>query len=218
MWGIGQKDLDNGVLLLIAEKERKVRIEVGYGLESSLTDLKAQRIIRNVIVPQFKIGQLDQGVIAGVDAIIGTIRGQFQDRHKTEEATQERFPLPLGIIGLVVFIILLVVMLKNNFFSAAAAGGIIVPAAGAICFDLRMLYILGLIPVGFFAVLLLSLTGRLFKPKSRYAAFRINWDDDDRDGGSSSDGSSSNNDGSSSGGGFSGGGGSSGGGGASGGW
>ena len=65
-WKIGQKDFDNGAILLVAQKDRKLRIEVGYGLEGSLTDLMAGRIIRNVIVPQFKTRNFDQGIIDGV--------------------------------------------------------------------------------------------------------------------------------------------------------
>jgi len=76
-WQIGQRGRDNGVLLLIAEKERKMRIEVGRGLEGVLTDLAAGRIIDNVITPLFKDGRYDEGVAAGVGAIIKTVRGEY---------------------------------------------------------------------------------------------------------------------------------------------
>ncbi|PID72365.1 MAG: methanol dehydrogenase [Desulfobulbus propionicus] len=76
-WGIGQKGADNGVLLLIAVNDRKIRIEVGYGLEGVLTDVVAGRIIRNVITPKFRKGQFDAGVINGVAAIVGTVKGEF---------------------------------------------------------------------------------------------------------------------------------------------
>jgi uncharacterized membrane protein YgcG len=65
-WGIGQKGKDNGALLLIAKKEHKIRIEVGYGLEGRLTDLISGRIVDNVIEPRFKAGDFDGGVVAGV--------------------------------------------------------------------------------------------------------------------------------------------------------
>ncbi|MEQ8690955.1 MAG: TPM domain-containing protein, partial [Pseudomonadales bacterium] len=77
-WGIGQKGEDNGVLLLIAEQERKVRIEVGYGLEGLLTDAIASNIINTVITPQFKRAQFDEGVTAGTEAIIQALGGQYQ--------------------------------------------------------------------------------------------------------------------------------------------
>ena len=74
-WKLGEKDKDNGVLVIVAPRDRKMRIEVGYGLEGTLTDLAASRIIRNVMTPAFKDGDFDQGVSAGVDAIVGQLEG-----------------------------------------------------------------------------------------------------------------------------------------------
>jgi len=78
-WGIGKKNYDNGILLLIAPNERKLRIEVGYGLEGIMPDLKAKKIINNIIVPEFKNDNYDQGVIAGVEAIEKVIQGEVVD-------------------------------------------------------------------------------------------------------------------------------------------
>lgn len=78
-WKLGQKGKDNGALLLIVPKERKLRIEVGYGLEGTLTDAVTSRIIRNVIAPPFKAGQFDAGLEAGVAAMIGQLEGQGAD-------------------------------------------------------------------------------------------------------------------------------------------
>lgn len=75
-WKIGKKGKDNGVLLLVAKDERKVRIEVGYGLEPDLTDARSYSIINNIITPKFKANEYDQGVIAGVDAITKTLSGE----------------------------------------------------------------------------------------------------------------------------------------------
>lgn len=75
-WKLGQKGKDNGVLVLVAPKDRKMRIEVGYGLEGSLTDVAASRIIRNVMTPRFKDNDYDKGIEDGVTAIIGTIEGR----------------------------------------------------------------------------------------------------------------------------------------------
>jgi uncharacterized protein len=69
-WGIGSKDKDNGALLIVAPKERKLRIEVGYGLEGVLTDGFSSLIISQTIVPKLKAGDLPGGIEAGVDAII----------------------------------------------------------------------------------------------------------------------------------------------------
>ena len=72
-WQLGQKDKDNGVLLLIALKERKIRIETGYGVEGSLTDTKCGLIIRNVMAPQFRNGNYSEGILRAVKNISGII-------------------------------------------------------------------------------------------------------------------------------------------------
>jgi len=72
-WKIGQKGVDNGVILLISMKEKKLRIEVGYGLEGSLTDLKCSYIIRELIVPYFKKGDFFKGILNGATTISGII-------------------------------------------------------------------------------------------------------------------------------------------------
>lgn len=77
-WKLGQKGTDNGVLLLVAIQERKVRIEVGYGLEGVLTDIRSAQIIRNEIVPRFRAGDIPGGVTGGVTAIVKTIEGTYQ--------------------------------------------------------------------------------------------------------------------------------------------
>src|SRR5450631_1591696 len=69
-WGLGEKQKNNGVLLLVAPNERKVRIEVGYGLEGTLTDALSKIIITNAMAPRFKTGEFGDGVVRGVDDII----------------------------------------------------------------------------------------------------------------------------------------------------
>jgi uncharacterized protein len=104
-WKLGQKGAENGVLLLVALRERKVRIEVGYGLEGPLTDLRSAHIIRQEIVPRFRNGDLPGGIAAGVQAILGTIDGTY----KAEEMPagrvrpgQEPTAFQYVIIGIVV--------------------------------------------------------------------------------------------------------------------
>src|SRR5688500_1002953 len=75
-WKLGQKGKDNGVLVVVVPPERKMRIEVGYGLEGRLTDLQASRVIRNVMAPHFKAGDFDRGVEEGVTAIIAHLKGE----------------------------------------------------------------------------------------------------------------------------------------------
>ena len=74
-WKLGQKGKDNGVLLLVVLNERRMCIEVGYGLEGTLTDVAASRIIRNVMTPHFKEGDYEAGIAAGVQAVIDHIAG-----------------------------------------------------------------------------------------------------------------------------------------------
>src|SRR5438477_3882880 len=77
-WRIGQKGLDNGVIFLIFLDDRKTRIEVGYGLEGSLTDAVSSSILRDVVAPRFRSGQLADGIAAGLDAIDRAIAGTYQ--------------------------------------------------------------------------------------------------------------------------------------------
>src|SRR6266852_3140884 len=71
----GKKERNNGILLLIAKDDRKLRIEVGYGLEGALPDAVADQIIRHVIVPHFREGDYFAGISAGIDAIMAATRG-----------------------------------------------------------------------------------------------------------------------------------------------
>jgi len=87
-WQIGQKDKDNGVLLIVAKSDRKVRIEVGYGLEGSLTDAVAGHIIRTKITPAFKRGNFEQGIHKGVESILAAIGGSYKVESKKSESNK----------------------------------------------------------------------------------------------------------------------------------
>lgn len=73
-WKIGDKDRDNGVLFLVAIAERKVRIEVGYGLEPVLTDAQSNGIIQKTVIPEFKMGNMEKGIVDGTNAIISVVK------------------------------------------------------------------------------------------------------------------------------------------------
>ena len=91
-WGIGKKNQDNGVLLLIAPNERELKIEAGYGLEPVLTDSRAGTIIRTIIAPRFKEDDYDAGILNGVSAIQKTITQDptaFDDRLSDDSSTAE---------------------------------------------------------------------------------------------------------------------------------
>ena len=87
-WGIGQKGKDNGVLLMVAPSLRKVRIEVGYGLEGELTDALSANIIQAVILPRFRDGNFAQGITEGVDAIIQALGGQYSYRSPQNQSNE----------------------------------------------------------------------------------------------------------------------------------
>ena len=87
-WGIGQKDQNNGALLIVAVKERKVRIEVGYGLEGIMSDAVSKSIIDLVIVPKFRVGNFSGGIIDGADMIINVLSGNAAEL----EARKKRAP------------------------------------------------------------------------------------------------------------------------------
>ncbi len=93
-WKLGQKGTDNGVLLLVSTKDRKIRLEVGYGLEGVLTDARSAQIIRNEIVPRFRAGDVPAGVTAGVHAVLRTIEGTYRAPEHPEAipSSSETFP------------------------------------------------------------------------------------------------------------------------------
>ena len=104
-WALGRKGTDNGALLLVSVKDRKVRIEVGYGLEGTLTDIRSAHIIRNEIVPRFRAGDLPGGITAGTQAILNTIEGTYRPeemRSGQARSGQELSAFEYVIIGIVV--------------------------------------------------------------------------------------------------------------------
>jgi uncharacterized protein len=78
-WGIGRKGVDDGVLLIVAPHERKVRIEVGYGLEKRVTDPFAGKVIRERILPAFEKGRVSEGIVAGSEAVLERLRSRASD-------------------------------------------------------------------------------------------------------------------------------------------
>ncbi|MBN2079970.1 MAG: TPM domain-containing protein [Spirochaetes bacterium] len=195
-WKIGQAKQDNGVILLVAKEERRIRIEVGYGLEGSLTDLLAGRIIDGIITPAFKAGDFDRGVTEGVDAIMEAVRGEY--RAVTNRIAEKEGSDPGKTMTPFFFSLVFISIIgKIRRILGGIAGAVILPIVAGIAFGFT-LYTLLVIPGGFLLGLIIPTVMPLFFSGS---------------GGSSGSGWIGG-----SGGGFSGGGGGFGGGGASGGW
>lgn len=208
-WKIGRKGFDNGGILLIALKERKIRIEVGYGLEGSLTDLMAGRIIADVITPRFKAGNFNQGVAEGIKAMIGVVRGEYKAPEKAPGLEDPKaISFLRGFFQLIPFLILINLMGRTRSYLAVAANGVLLPLVMIWLFNLSWIWIIWLIPIGLFAGFLLSRidTSKTRKGYSRRGRSGGGWTIGSGGGGGFSSG------------GFSGGGGGFGGGGASGGW
>lgn len=95
-WALGQKELNNGVLFLVAKNDRKMRIEVGYGLEGTLTDAIASFIIRGTITPLFKQGLFNGGIVAGTGQIIDVLESDEaaleEWRHRSEKTSSGKDP------------------------------------------------------------------------------------------------------------------------------
>jgi uncharacterized protein len=103
-WGIGQKERNNGVLLIVAPNERAVRIEVGYGLEGAITDAVSRDIIDTRILPRFREGDYAQGIVDGTKAILSALAGTYTPMEKK------------GDPGLLVIIMILVLFVFAAMF------------------------------------------------------------------------------------------------------
>lgn len=156
-WGIGNEKKDNGVLLLIALNDRAMRIEVGYGLEGSLTDSLSSQIIRNDLTPAFKKSEYYGGVDKALDNIILATKDEYQ-----LDSTKKNASFPVSFETL--FIIFIVVI---QFFGSILArskswwaGGVLGAAAGII---LTMISFLGVsLLIGGILTVILTLLGLLF--------------------------------------------------------
>jgi len=202
-WKIGRRKIDDGALLVVAKNDRKLRIEVGYGLEGSLTDATSNRIINEIIVPRFRNGDFAGGISAGVDRIIAVAEGEKLPAPVSQRENPDWLnnfdPLnPFLLFFLLIFGGILRSLL-GRLMGAFAMGGVVGALAWFIAGSLAASLIVAAI------AFLLTMFGETMASPGRRGGGYIG-------GGSWSGG------GGSGGGGFSGGGGSFGGGGASGSW
>jgi uncharacterized protein len=197
-WKLGRKGVDDGVLLLVAKNDRKLHIEVGYGLEGVLPDAVAKRIIDEDIVPRFKQGDLYGGIRAGVDRIMRVVEGESLPAPQARSPAQN---VSSHIDWLIPAILVLFFVggILRMIFGRFAGSGVMAAAAGFVAWIIAGSLLVALL-VGFF----IFITGLFGSAGRGYGGFGGY-------GGGSGGGFGG-------GGGFSGGGGSSGGGGASGSW
>jgi len=160
-WKIGQKGKDNGVLLVLAQAERKVRIEVGLGLQGVLPDITAGRIIRDVMRPHLKSGNFEQGIDAGVDGIIAATQGEF----KAPPEERKNRPRQSGSSTLLTFLLFTgvaaVALGSVSRYLGGLAGAVGLPLAAGLSFSglgLGILLLLG--AAGLVAGFLLSSLAR----------------------------------------------------------
>jgi uncharacterized protein len=132
-WGIGDKELNNGVLILLVPSERKSRIEVGYGLEGVLTDGKTGRIQDEYMLPYFKQEQYDLGLRNGYLAVVQEVAGEYnvtltqsQDYQPTPGVTDtDSQPAPAWLKILGILFVILLIWLDHRFFNGFILGMIL---------------------------------------------------------------------------------------------
>ena len=120
-WGIGQAKEDNGVFILVAQKERKIWISPGYGLEDRLTAGIGGEITRNIIVPEFKAGSYYKGLDKGADALFDVFKGKYKGERKQTKKGNNIPILPILIIILI--LIFIAIKNKNNNGNNGNSGG-----------------------------------------------------------------------------------------------
>jgi len=120
-WGIGQGETDNGVLLIVAPNERKVRIEVGYGLEPILTDALSARIIHEEILPDFRQAGFESGITRGVDAIINQLT--LDEAEALARAAEAERPESVMVWGVLITIGVFLLLGVMGAVSASRAPG-----------------------------------------------------------------------------------------------
>lgn len=129
-WQLGQTKTNNGALLLVAPTERKVRIEVGYGLEGALTDALSRVIIASAITPRFKAGDYGGGIAAGVDGMLAILAGDAQEWQRKPQVRSDEVDTGQVVVFLVLFLVVLLVAWRMN--RSGRRGGIVfLPGPGS---------------------------------------------------------------------------------------
>ncbi len=137
-WKLGRKGVDDGALLVVAQNDHRIRIEVGYGLEGALNDATCKRIIEDYMVPRMRAGEFDGAVETGVDRMIGVVRGEplpTPPAHRGAGGTGTN-PSPFGPLGTVVLVggfgVAAVLRLILGRLAGGIAGGVGVAGLAAL--------------------------------------------------------------------------------------
>ncbi|WP_019037883.1 TPM domain-containing protein [Psychroflexus tropicus] len=119
-WGIGQKEKDNGLLILISKTDSKIWITTGYGLEEYLTDATSKTIIENIILPEFRKGDYYEGLNQGTSAIFEVLAGRF-DASGLKKA-EEQSTWPFALFPILIFIVILILVRRKNKGNGPGSG------------------------------------------------------------------------------------------------
>ena len=132
-WKLGEETKNNGVLLLVAPKERRVRIEVGYGLEGTLTDALSAVIIANAIAPRFKTGDFSGGITRGVDDVITVLTTDESEWSKRPSLRLDRpqTERPMNWIGIVAFFAVIILLMVSPTFRAIFFASLLTRGGGS---------------------------------------------------------------------------------------
>ena len=156
-WKIGRKDVDDGAILLVAKSDRKIRIEVGYGLEASLTDIACHRIIEDIVLPAFRTGNFYQGIHNGLVEMMKTI-----------DSKQENLPEPIRTTSLGgkkgsgnIFLFIVILAFVSLFFRSILGSGL------AFVVNLAIGAVLGYFLLSWLSGLVFSLLFSAFSGASR---------------------------------------------------
>jgi len=161
-WKLGREKQDDGVLLLVAKNDRKLRIEVGYGLEGAIPDVYAKRIVSDIISPKFKQGDFYGGIDAGVDQLIALVQGENLAPPVTKDAMVSNFHFGEYWIFYLIGILFLgnfFTKLLGRFFGSTATAGIVGGATG----------LLSIWPLGIFTGIAAFLITMFFSSPTGYS-------------------------------------------------
>lgn len=129
-WKVGQQDKNNGAVLFVFVQDRKMYLQVGYGLEGVLPDALSKRIIAEQITPRFKSGDFNGGLTAGVQSILAAVKGEYQGTGRTVDGSRGNRSgnAPIGLVIIIVFIVALILIAKLRRFGSG--GGWIITGGG----------------------------------------------------------------------------------------